>query len=206
MDYVSVNSREYQKKRKLMKAKDGIENFLISSLPVFGFLFFGAFPMILSVVMSFFEMHDTDFSRAVFIGFDNYKNMLDFNVYGKNFLYTFLTVGIFMISVPIGLAIAVFIAYQLNKIGFAKRFFRSAFFVPAVCAVTIIVIVFKMFIDEKSGVFNQILTGLNFEPVLWLTGKPVVFSLSMVIVSVFPCATVVCENLIIYFDTSLGIQ
>jgi ABC-type sugar transport system permease subunit len=165
MDNFSINSREYQRKRKFMKAKDSIENFLISSLPVFGFLIFGAFPMILSVAMSFFDMHDTDFSRATFVGLQNYKNMLDFSVYGKNFLYTFLTVAIFTISVPIGLAIAVFIAYQLNKIGFAKRFFRSAFFVPAVCAVTIIVIVFKMIIDEKSGVFNQILTSLHFEPV-----------------------------------------
>ncbi len=185
MDNFSINSREYQRKRKFMKAKDGIENFLISSLPVFGFLIFGAFPMVLSLGMSFFEMHDTDFANAIFVGFDNYKNMLDFSVYGKNFLYTFLTVAIFTISVPIGLAIAVFIAYQLNKIKVASRFFRSAFFVPAVCAVTIIVIVFKMLIDEKSGVFNQILTSLNFEPVKWLTGDPVVFSISMVIVSVW---------------------
>jgi multiple sugar transport system permease protein len=169
---ISINSAKYQKKRKLMKFKDGLENFLISSLPVFGFLIFGAFPMVLSLVMSFFEMHDTDFSNAVFIGLDNYKNMLNFNVYGKDFLYTFLTAGIFMISVPIGLAIPIFIAYQLNKIQFAKHFFRSVFFVPAVCAVTIIVIVFKMFIDENSGVFNQILTGLHFEPVKWLTGNP----------------------------------
>ncbi len=182
---ISINSAKYQKKRKLMKFKDGLENFLITSLPVFGFLFFGAFPMILSLVMSFFEMHDTDFSRAIFVGFDNYKNMLDFNVYGKNFLYSFLTVGIFTISVPIGLAISIFIAYQLNKIKVLKRFFRSAFFVPAVCAVTIIVIVFKMFIDEKSGVFNEILTGFHFQPVSWLTGEPVVFSISMIIVSVW---------------------
>ena len=182
---ISINSAKYQKKRKLMKFKDGLENFLISSLPVFGFLIFGAFPMVLSLVMSFFEMHDTDFSNAVFIGLDNYKNMLNFNVYGKDFLYTFLTAGIFMISVPIGLAIPVFIAYQLNKIQVAKHFFRSVFFVPAVCAVTIIVIVFKMFIDENSGVFNQILTDLHFAPVQWLTGNPTTFGISMVIVSVW---------------------
>ena len=182
---ISINSAKYQKKRKLMKFKDGLENFLISSLPVFGFLIFGAFPMVLSLVMSFFEMHDTDFSNAVFIGLDNYKNMLNFNVYGEDFLYTFLTAGIFMISVPIGLAIPIFIAYQLNKIQFAKHFFRSVFFVPAVCAVTIIVIVFKMFIDENSGVFNQILTGLHFEPVKWLTGNPLTFNISMIIVSVW---------------------
>ena len=168
-----------------MKLKDQVENFLITSLPVFGFLIFGAFPMVLSLVMSFYEMHDTDFSSAVFVNFDNYKNMLKFNVNGEEFLYTFLTVGIFTISVPVGLAIAVFVAYQLNKIKIATRFFRSAFFVPAVCAVTIIVIVFKMFIDEQSGVFNAVLTSLHFEPVKWVTGKPVMFSVSMILVSVW---------------------
>ena len=168
-----------------MKFKDQMENFLISALPVVGFLLFGAIPMVLSLVMSFFDMRDTDFASAVFVGFKNYKDMLDFEVYGKYFAYSFLTVGIFTFSVPIGLVISVFIAYQLNKIKTASRFFRSAFFVPAVCAVTIIVIVFKMFIDEKSGVFNQILMGLNFEPVAWLTGKPVTFSIAMIIVSVW---------------------
>lgn len=182
---ISINSAKYQKKRKLMKFKDGFENFLISSLPFFGFLIFGAFPMVVSLVMSLFDMRDTDFSKAVFVGLKNYKNMLSFNVYGKDFLYTFLTVGIFCLSVPIGLAIPLFIAYQLNKIQFAKRFFRSVFFVPAVCAVTIIVIVFKMFVDEYTGVFNQILTDLHFAPVKWITGTPATFGISMIIVSIW---------------------
>ena len=56
MDNFSVNSLEYQKRKRRMKFKDQFENFLISALPVFGFLIFGAFPMVLSLVMSFYEM------------------------------------------------------------------------------------------------------------------------------------------------------
>ena len=104
----------YQKKRKWIRRKDHVENFLISSLPVIGFILFGALPMLLSLVMCFFDMRDTDFSRATFIGFQNFQNLLDYNVYGKDILYTLLTTGMFTFTVPIGLAIAVFIAYQLN--------------------------------------------------------------------------------------------
>lgn len=175
----------YQKKRKWIRRKDHVENFLISSLPVIGFILFGALPMLLSLVMCFFDMRDTDFSRATFIGFQNFQNLLDYNVYGKDILYTLLTTGMFTFTVPIGLAIAVFIAYQLNKIKFARRFFRSVFFIPTVCSVSIVAIVFKMFYDEKSGVFNQWLTSLNFESVSWLTGSPVLFSACMVLVSVW---------------------
>ncbi len=174
-----------KKKRNRHKTKDSLQNALITALPVVGFFIFGAFPMVMSLVMSFFEMHDTDFSNAVFVGFDNFIKMLDFNQHGQNFLYTFLTVGMFTLSVFIGLAIAVFIAYQLNKIKFLRRLFRTIFFIPAVCSVSVVTIVFKMFLDKNSGVFNQVLSSLGFEAVSWLVGSPVLFTVSMIIVSVW---------------------
>ena len=173
------------KKKNRRKVKNYVENALITALPVVGFLVFGAFPLIISLIMSFFEMHDTDFSQAVFVGLDNFKNMLDFNVHGKDFLYTFLTVGMYTLSVFIGLVIAVFIAYQLNKIKFLRRLFRTVFFIPAVCSVSVVTIVFKIFLDQNSGVFNEILKSLGFEGVPWLVGSPVLFSISMISVSVW---------------------
>ena len=182
-----LNSTKGSKKNKgnLLRAKDKAENALITALPVIGFFIFGAFPMVMSLIMSFFEMHDTDFSQAVFVGFDNFIKMLDFNAHGRDFLYTFLTVAMFLLNVFIGLAIAVFIAYQLNKIKFLRRLFRTVFFIPAVCSVSVVTIVFKLFLDQNSGVFNEILTSLGFEPVSWLVGSPVLFSISMIIVSVW---------------------
>lgn len=182
-------SKGVKKIRKIeknpMKTKDKVQNALITALPVLGFLIFGAFPMVMSLVMSLFDMHDPDFSNAVFVGFDNFVKMLDFNQHGKDFLYTFLTVAIFTINVFIGLVIAVFIAYQLNKIKFLRRLFRTVFFIPAVCSVSVVAIVFKMFLDKESGVFNQILTSLGFDPVSWLVGSPVMFGISMIIVAVW---------------------
>ncbi len=170
---------------RLIKAKEYIGNIIITSLPVIGFLIFGAFPMVMSLAMGFFDMRSPDFSRATFVGFENFAKLLDYKVYGRDFLYTFLTVAIFSVSVFIGLAIAVFIAYQLHKIKFARRLLRSIFFVPAVCSVSVIAIVFKLFLDEKSGVFNQILSFLHFQPVSWLVGSPVMFTVSMIIISVW---------------------
>ena len=173
------------KRKNRLKAKDNIENLLITILPVVGFLIFGAFPMATSLVMSFFEMHDTDFSQATFVGLDNFKNMLDYNIHGENFLYSFLTVGIYSLGVFIGLAIAVFIAYQLNKIKVLRRLFRTIFFIPAVCSVSVVTIVFKIFLDQNSGVFNEVLTSLGFEAVPWIVGTPLLFGISMIIVSVW---------------------
>lgn len=178
-----VKKRNNKKNRHKMRSN--IENVLITALPVVGFLVFGAFPMVMSLIMSFFEMHDTDFSQAVFVGFQNFIDMLDYSVHGENFLYTFLTVAIYLLNVFIGLAIAVFIAYQLNKIKFLRRLCRTIFFIPVVCSVSVVTIVFKLFLDQNSGVFNQILNSLGFESVPWLVGAPVLFSISMIIVSVW---------------------
>ena len=180
-----MENNDKAKLRRRHKAKDGVQNALITALPVVGFFVFGAFPMVMSLVMSFFEMHDTDFTKAIPVGIDNFIKMLDYNQHGQNFLYTFLTVGIFTLNVFIGLVIAVFIAYQLNKITFLRRLFRTIFFIPAVCSVSVVAIVFKLFLDRETGVFNQILTSLGFDSVSWLVGSPLMFSISMIIVSVW---------------------
>lgn len=179
------NVEKVKKKKNKITIKNNAENMLITALPVIGFFLFGAFPMAMSLVMSLFKMTDADFSRAEFVGFGNYISMLDYNVYGEEFLYTFLTVGIFVFHVFIGLAIAVFIAYQLNKIKFLRRLFRTIFFIPAVCSVSVVAIVFKLFLDRESGVFNGVLTSLGFKAVPWLVGSPALFSISMIIVAVW---------------------
>ena len=141
--------------------------------------------MVMSLIMSFFDMKEPEFAQATFVGINNYKDMLTFDIHGRDFLLTFLTVGMFTLNVFIGLIIAVYIAYQLNKIQVMRRLLRTVFFVPAVCSVSVVTIVFKMFLNGYSGVFNQVLTTFGFKEVQWLTGSPVLFNVSMIIVAVW---------------------
>ena len=182
MDIVAVDEA---KRGKRIKRKDYIENALITALPVLGFFIFGAFPMVMSLIMSFFDMKDPEFVNATFVGINNFKDMLTFDIHGRDFLLTFLTVGMYTINVFVGLVIAVYIAYQLNKIHVMSHLLRTIFFVPAVCSVSVVTIVFKMFLNEYSGVFNQVLTTFGFESVKWLTSSPALFNISMIIVAVW---------------------
>lgn len=178
---------DIKKIRRRLKAKDYTENILISILPVIGFFIFGAFPMVMSLIMSFFEMKDPDFVQATFVGLENYKTMFSFGVggHGRDLLYTFSNIAIYTLNVFIGLAIAIYVSYQLNKIYVFRRLLRTIFFIPTVCSITVVTIVFKMFLGEYSGVFNQVLASLGFESVAWLTGSPLLFNISMIIVSVW---------------------
>ena len=182
MENVAINKTP---SAKSIKRKDHIENALITALPVIGFFIFGAFPIVMSLIMSFFDMKDPEFAQATFVGIDNYKDMLTFGTHGRDFLLTFLTVGIFTLNVFVGLVIAVYIAYQLNKIEVMRRLLRTIFFVPAVCSVSVVTIVFKMFLNEYSGVFNQVLTTFGFDSVKWLTSTPILFNISMIMVAVW---------------------
>ena len=188
-----TTAAEAQTKKKPdgRKIKGNIVNALITMLPVVGFFVFGAFPMVASLVMSFFKITDPDVfgvnteEKPEFVGFQNFIDMLDYNKIGQSFLYSFASVGLYVLNVFIGLVIAVFVAYQLNKITFLRRLFRTIFFIPVVCSVSVVTIVFKMFLDANTGVFNTVLTTLHFEPVRWITSSPVLFNVSMILVSVW---------------------
>lgn len=171
------------KRKRVIKFKDYSVNMLFAIIPVIGFCIFSLVPYVLSVYMSFTEMHTSEISGAIWVGFRNYKEI--FTKYFGEIKYTLLTTVFYTLNVPIGIAISVWIAQLVNRVKIGKAFFRSLFFIPYVCAVTVIVISFRFIFDESSGILNTWLEGFGFEPVRWMTSSPFLFLGCAIIISVW---------------------
>lgn len=164
------------------KKIDGIQNLLISIWPLVGFMLFGFIPMLLSLYMSFTELHSSMLSEAVFVGLDNFKRVLSWKGY---VWYAYLNTLIYMITVPVTIAVSLYIANLVNNVQRGKRFFRSVLFIPYICSSVVVAFSFRMLYSETGGILNSLLGSMGFEPVQWLTKSPVMFMLSVDIMSVW---------------------
>lgn len=141
---------------------------LLFVLPfLLGVLLFKLFPFVMSFALSFTQYDLME--PPVFVGLDNYKEMLaDDPLFRKSLgvtlLFTFL-------AVPLRVGFALFIAHVLNFKLRGINFFRSAFYLPSILGGSIAVAVLWRFIFARNGLVNIVLMKLGFEPVLWLADE-----------------------------------
>jgi oligogalacturonide transport system permease protein len=141
---------------------------LLFVLPfLLGVLLFKLFPFVMSFALSFTQYDLME--PPVFVGLDNYKEMLaDDPLFRKSLgvtlLFTFL-------AVPLRVGFALFIAHVLNFKLRGINFFRSAFYLPSILGGSIAVAVLWRFIFARNGLVNIALMKLGFEPVLWLADE-----------------------------------
>jgi oligogalacturonide transport system permease protein len=141
---------------------------LLFVLPfLLGVLLFKLFPFVMSFALSFTQYDLME--PPVFVGLDNYKEMLSDDPLfrkslGVTLLFTFL-------AVPLRVGFALFIAHVLNFKLRGINFFRSAFYLPSILGGSIAVAVLWRFIFARNGLVNIVLMKLGFEPVLWLADE-----------------------------------
>ena len=119
-------------------------------------MIFWAYPLIYSLILSFSE-YKTLSGKISFIGFENYKAILQ----DKIFLQALKNTAIFTFgTVPITTALALFLAVLINDIPKFKSFYKSAFFLPSVTSLVVISLVFtNLYI--KDGYINSLLNMIG---------------------------------------------
>lgn len=101
-------------------------------------------------------------------GLDNYRLMLKDYMFSDAFFNTI----VYWVSSVVGvIVLALAIAVSLNS-RFLKRkaFFKTASFLPYVCASVAMGLIFGMLFDENAGLINEILVALGGKRLPWLTG------------------------------------
>ncbi|MFN3328134.1 MAG: carbohydrate ABC transporter permease, partial [Fervidobacterium pennivorans] len=73
-----------------------------------------------------------------------------------------------ILTVPIGLSLALLIALLLNSIEKFKAFFRTVFFIPFVTSVVAVSLIWKWIFNDEVGLLNYILVSMGLQPVKWL--------------------------------------
>ena len=157
---------------KISKSKKGFKSFLYSqtiapyvfiSPFIIVFVVFFIYPAISTAIMSFQTVLP---GQVEFIGFENYKNLLNptfFKAIKNSMVYTVLTIALL---IPVPMILACFL--NSNKM-IGKNFFRSTLFIPALTSAVVAATVFRLIFGELPGaLMNQIIGVFGFEPVRWL--------------------------------------
>ncbi len=150
-----------EKKNRIWKTN--ITGWIMISPPFIGFLCFTAIPMFYGLYISFFSLHTTLLEYRTFVGFENYKRILqDEMTYQalKNTLY-------YCLSIFFNMALALFLAQQITKYEIiGHKLWRIVLFLPQVCSMVAVTVMWTWILNPDQGVVNQLLKplGWRFEP------------------------------------------
>ncbi len=138
---------------------------LVNILPwLIGMVFLTLYPFINALVISF-----TDYNlvrEPNFIGLANYTKLF----HDEDFLGTLTaTLKYTVITVPLQLAFALFIAYILNFKLKGINFFRTAYYIPSLLGGNVAVAVLWRFLFQQDGLINRIIGVVGIQPVAWLS-------------------------------------
>ena len=155
-------SSKYKPKKKFKK--EYLTGYLFIALPIIGFILFGLIPIGYSLYISLtkFDL----FNDPIFDGFNNYiKLFTDDPIFWKSLVNTFYSA----IGIPIGLGISLFIAIGLTKDIKGINFFRTMFFLPSVCSIVALTLMWKWIFNGDYGVLNNILAFFGIQGPNWLS-------------------------------------
>jgi multiple sugar transport system permease protein len=136
-------------------SKEARYGVLFAMPAILGFVIFILGPMVFSLILSF--MNYTGVSSPKFIGLANYKDLFVTDIFFKNSLsVTFIYV---LMSVPLNMITAFFIAFMLSNDIWGRSAFRLVYYVPTVVPLVSTSIIWMWLLDPTFGVVNYV-TGL----------------------------------------------
>ena len=153
-----------QKTSKL--ARDGAVWGLIMVAPtILGLLVLNIWPFIQAIYMSFSK--SKPFGMFEFEGLDNYIEMFQNTEFWKA---NWNTIFFCVLTVPVGIFLALLVATLLNSKIRGRTTFRAIFFLPMVVAPAAVAMVWKWIFNSQYGIINTLL-GLH---IGWLTDSNIV--------------------------------
>lgn len=171
------------KNKKKKKRWDSFGSAMAAVIPLIGFLIFGTIPLTLALVVSMTELHSADLSEMVFVGLDNFKTILTNG--DKRTYASYLSTIVYALNAPISIALSLFIANLIIKAKRTGKFFSIVFFIPYVCSVYAVGMIFKNMYQGEAGVFNSILASFGFVKIGWLTDSVTSYFVSIIIMTVW---------------------
>jgi oligogalacturonide transport system permease protein len=134
---------------------------------VLGVLLFKLFPFVMSLALSFTQYDVMD--PPVYVGLANYRELAFEDALFRKSLG--VTLAFALLSVPLRVGFALFVAHVLNFRMRGIAFFRSAFYLPSILGGSIAVAVLWRFLFARNGLVNGVLGVFGIEPVPWLADE-----------------------------------
>jgi len=148
-----------------VRRSDGLVALFFAAPWIIGFCWFQLYPIAASLYYSFTSYNIM--RPPIFVGLANYQNLL-FN--DELFLKALTNTAIFtLVSVPLGLAVALVLALLLNQSIPGRPVFRAIFYFPAIIPSVATGILWILILNTQGGLVNVILTNLGLPAMPWLT-------------------------------------
>lgn len=158
-----VKKRTYNR----MKRRDEIDGTIMASIPFAGYILFSLFPMVLSLVVSFTELHSYQLDSMKWVGLQNYTE-----IFRSKMLYTALKNSLFYcLSVPINMIASLFIANLLTKKVKGIEFSRTLLFLPTICSSVGVTLMWSWIYEPNFGIINTVLDMIGLSKIGFTTTK-----------------------------------
>ena len=132
------------------------------------FLIYVIFPIFQSVWISFYEWDGL--GEAQWVGLANYVELFDDEYFYTSLKNNFIWLIMYLLAVPMGLFIALF----LNQVVFGIRFYKSLFFFPFVISQVVVGLIFSWFYNPNFGLLASIFLSFGLEPIAILSDEDLV--------------------------------
>jgi multiple sugar transport system permease protein len=133
------------------------------------FLVFMAAPVVVSLVMSFTDLHITDIHNPFdvnFVGLRNFQRLFGDGVFWQTAINTAYFV---VIGIPLTMALGLLAAVGINQ-GVVKfrAVFRVGYYLPVVTSIVAIAVVWRMLLSDETGLVNRLLAIVGINGPDWL--------------------------------------
>ncbi|MEM7267690.1 MAG: sugar ABC transporter permease [Pseudomonadota bacterium] len=129
------------------------------------FLVYVVWPIFQSINISFYDWDGL--GEKTWIGVENYVELVDDDAFYTSLWNNVLWLVLYMLAVPFGLFVALF----LNQTVTGIRIYKSFFFFPFVISQVVVGLVFAWFYDPSYGLLNVFLGIFGIEPIAVLADE-----------------------------------
>lgn len=129
------------------------------------FLIYVIIPIFQSMSISFYEWDGL--GEKTWVGLANYVELLDDDAFYTSLKNNVIWLVFYMLSIPLGLFIALFLNQTVRGI----RIYKSLFFFPFVISQVVVGLVFAWFYDPTNGLMNIALGWIGIEPIAVLADE-----------------------------------
>ena len=143
------------------------------------FLFYVIFPIVQSFNISLYQWDGL--GEARYVGLENYHKLFKDRAFETSLLNNLKWLVLYLLAVPAGLFIAIF----LNQTVAGIRLYKSLFFFPFVISQVVVGLVFTWFYDPTFGLLNTILGRLGTGP-LNVLGDPSLVTYGIIAAGLWP--------------------
>lgn len=134
------------------KRRQTLTFYMVIAPWLIGFIVFTVGPILYSFYISFTDW--TMLRDPNWVGLKNYHDMIDDPDISHSL---WVTVKYSVVSVPLRLTVALFLAVLLNEATKLVGFFRTAFYLPGVVASVAVAVLWQWLLNPRFGPFNQAL-------------------------------------------------